>query len=114
MTGSHASPHQRAASAFARQVREQYGEAIDAVLLYGSVARGEERGVDSDVDLLVILRDEVDATEYEEAVRELAYDVELDHGVVLSLLVTSTSDYENRTERPFFEHVHRDAERLYG
>lgn len=114
MSDVRSSPHYRAAEAFARRVREQHGDAVETVLLYGSVARGEERGTSSDVDLLVVLGDHVDRTEYETRVRELAYDVELDRGVVLSLVVTTASEYERRKRTPFFQHVHRDAEPLYG
>lgn len=113
MAEPRASPHQRAAEAFARQVREQFGDVVKEVLLYGSVARGEQRGVDSDVDLLIVHQDEVE-DEFEEQIRDLAYDVELDHGLVLSLIVLSATEYERRTERPFFRHVRRDAEILYG
>lgn len=84
------------------------------MLLYGSVARGQERGVDSDVDLLVVLRDEADRDGVAERVRDLAYDIELDHGVVLSLIVLSAAEYERRQEGPFFRRVHRDAEIIYG
>lgn len=56
-----------------------------SILLYGSVARGEERGVHSDVDSLVVLSDGVDdAATVEHDSRDLAYDVELEYGVVLS------------------------------
>lgn len=114
MAESHASTHERAARAFAQQVRERVGEAIETVLLYGSVARGEERGVGSDVDLLVVIRDEADRDEVAERVRDIAYDIELERGVVLSLLVLTAAEYERRRERPFFRDVRRDAEILYG
>lgn len=114
MAQSRASTHERAARAFAKQVRERFGEAVQTVLLYGSVARGDERGVGSDVDLLVVLRDGTDRDEVAERVRDLAYDIELERGVVLSLLVLSSEEYEHRQERPFYRHVRRDAETLYG
>lgn len=114
MSTSRSSPHHRAAEAFAQAVRERYADAVEAVLLYGSVAREEERGLDSDVDLLVVLDDAVDAADYEDRIRELAYDIELDRGVVLSLLVLPESAYERRVNAPFFEHVRRDATVLYG
>lgn len=114
MTESDVSPHRRAAEEFARQARERHGDAIESVTLYGSVARGEQRDVDSDVDLLVVLRETVDRTELEEKIRELAYDVELDRGVILSLVVKSESEYEKRKRTPFFRNVRRDAEILYG
>lgn len=108
------SPHHRAAEAFARQVRERFDDAVETVLLYGSVARGDERGVGSDVDLLVVLQEEVDEGELEEPVRDLAYDVELEYGVVLSLVVLPASEYDRRAGRPFFQRLHREAEILYG
>lgn len=114
MAASHISPHQRAAEAFARRARKQYGETIESIILYGSVARGEERGVDSDVDLLVVIRDAVDKTEFEEKVRDLAYEIELDRGIVLSLVVRSANEYERQQRSPFFRHVRRDAAILYG
>lgn len=114
MAETRTSPHQRAAEAFARQVREQFGDAVGSVLLYGSVARGETRGVNSDVDLLVVLSDDTNVQEFEGKLRDLAYDVELDHGVVLSLVVMSAAEYDARFDRPFIQHVRRDAEVLYG
>lgn len=114
MAEPRASPHHRAAEAFVGRVRERFDDVVETVLLYGSVARGEQRGVGSDVDLLVVLRDGSAASEFEEAIRDLAYDVELEYGVVLSLIVLTNTEYERRAGRPFFEHVRRDAERLYG
>jgi len=112
MTEGDESVHYRAAEAFARRVRDRYGGAVEAVILYGSVARDEQRGVDSDVDLLVVLEGGVDRAEYERRVRELAYDVELDRGGVLSLLVLTASEYRQGT--PFLQQVRGDAEQLHG
>ena len=113
MADSAATLHERAAEAFVRKVRERYGDAVETILLYGSVARGEERGVNSDVDLLIVLSDDVDEAAVAEQIRDLAYDVELDAGVVLSLVVLSASEYEHRSERPFLQHVQGDAKILY-
>jgi predicted nucleotidyltransferase len=112
MTEGDGSVHYRAAETFAQRVRDRYGDVVEAVILYGSVARDEQRGADSDVDLLVVLEDGVDRTEYERRVRELAYDVELERGVVLSLQVLTASDYRRGT--PFLRQVRGDAERLHG
>lgn len=113
MAGSEDSAHYRAAETFARRVREEYGEGVESVLLYGSVARGEQRGPASDVDLLVVLDDGVDEAEYERRVRDLAYDVELECGVVLSVIVLSAWEYR-RDADPFLRTMHRDAKRLHG
>lgn len=49
-----------------RGIREEYGDVVEAVTLFGSVARGEERGIASDIDLLVVLSDDVDQKKYED------------------------------------------------
>lgn len=108
------STHERAADAFADAVHERFGDAVDSIVLYGSVARGEAHGVTSDVDLLVVLRDDVDGSGYEERIRTLAYDIELEYGVVLSLIVTTQAEFERESGRPFFQHVRQDAQTLYG
>lgn len=114
MAEQHPSGHQAAAETFTRRVRDRFGDSIDSVLLYGSVARGEERGVRSDVDLIVVLSDAVDEEVIETDVRDLAYEIELEYGVVLSLIVLTATEYERRAERPFFSHVRQHAESLYG
>lgn len=43
------------AEAFARRLKERYGDRIDRIVLFGSVARGDEEE-ESDVDLLVVTR----------------------------------------------------------
>lgn len=87
---------------------------VSSVLLYGSVARSEERGRDSDVDILVVLDDAIDRAAVEEEIRTLACDIELEHGVVLSLVVKTESEFERRKERPFFRTLRKGAETLYG
>lgn len=106
--------HRQAADAFASRVREEYGEVVETVKLYGSVARDEARGVSSDVDLLVVLRDEVDRATDEDRIRAVAYEVELEYAVVLSLVVTTKPEYTRRADHPFFRQVRREATTLYG
>lgn len=42
---------------FARELRAQLGDGLHAVWLFGSRARGEAPGAESDVDLLVLVQD---------------------------------------------------------
>ncbi len=48
--------YRAAAERFAEAVRREYGDAIRAVVLYGSVARGEARP-SSDIDVLILTDD---------------------------------------------------------
>jgi predicted nucleotidyltransferase len=114
MTDSRASPHERAAEEFAHRIGEQKADAVSTVLLYGSVARGEERGTDSDVDILVVLRDTADRAAEEDEIRDIAYDIELERSLVLSLIVKSESEFKRRKSHPFLRNVRHDAEILHG
>jgi predicted nucleotidyltransferase len=114
MAESRASNHERAAEAFARRAGRDHSDAVQSVSLFGSVARGEAAGRDSDVDLLVVLRDDADRAGVEEALRDIAYDVELEHGLALSLVVKSASELRRQQDRPFLRAVREDAEVLYG
>lgn len=75
------SPRERTALAeFLSRLREQFGERIAHVWLFGSKARGDS-DVESDVDLLIVARDGDDALR--EAIGQIAYALSLEHGVLL-------------------------------
>ncbi|WP_247731073.1 nucleotidyltransferase domain-containing protein [Halovivax limisalsi] len=108
------SAHRRAAEAFVQATRERFDEEIEAIHLFGSVARGEERGADSDVDLLVVLSDETDNSRVTDAIRDHAYEIELEYGVVISLVVRTQSELDCDRNRPFVRTVTRTGQTLYG
>ncbi|MFB6140714.1 MAG: nucleotidyltransferase domain-containing protein [Halosimplex sp.] len=51
--------YQEVAASFAERVQDQLAEKVDALYLFGSVARNETTS-DSDVDLLAVVADEAD------------------------------------------------------
>jgi predicted nucleotidyltransferase len=105
--------HQEAADAFADAAMNACGAVIDRLLLFGSVAREEARGIDSDVDVYVVLDTEQDAKrDYAAQLRNLAYDITLEHGVVISLHVQITDEFEARKDHPFIKAV-LDERRAY-
>jgi predicted nucleotidyltransferase len=106
-------PHREIVRLFADIVREEFADSVVEVLLYGSVAR-EEWTPDSDVDLLVVLSDSADTAEVEDDIRDRAYDLELEHGVAISLFVMSHAEYERRSNRLFYRTVREEGERVYG
>jgi len=63
---------QRVVSRFAASLEEMLGDRLLAVWLYGSRARGEEPGVDSDVDLMVVTAAELDARDIDGALYDAA------------------------------------------
>lgn len=105
--------HGEAAAEFVRRVRSEGIDEVSTVRLYGSVARGDQTD-GSDVDLLVTLERAEGREAVEERLRTIAYDVSLEHGVALSLLVETDAEFEAEADRRFHRRVSEESEVLYG
>ena len=82
------------------------------VFLYGSRARGDNRQ-DSDWDILVITPKEKVTFEYESNLRDPIYDIELEIGQVISLLVYSEIDWKTRMPfSPLYSNVQEEGIRI--
>lgn len=79
------------------------------VTLFGSTARGDY-GSDSDIDVLVLLSVHPD-TATEERIFDLAYDVELRHGVVFGIIVYSREFWNSELARimPLHKNIDREG-----
>ncbi len=81
-------PHEREVLAeFLSRLRERCGDRIAHVWLFGSKVRGDS-DEESDVDLLIVAHDGDDTLR--KAIGEIAYDLSLEHGVLLCEHVVST------------------------
>ncbi|WP_049898343.1 nucleotidyltransferase domain-containing protein [Halococcus agarilyticus] len=105
MSAAASRPHQRAFEAFAERAHDAFGNSIHELLLFGSAARGEAHGIDSDVDVFVVL----DTTEHADELRDIAYEVQLEYGVVVSVHVKAKDHFEERKDHPFIKNVLRDG-----
>ncbi|MGZ9166070.1 MAG: nucleotidyltransferase domain-containing protein, partial [Anaerolineales bacterium] len=80
-----------------------YGDQVDSILLYGSRARGDERP-DSDIDILVVLKDDFNYSEMLRLSSDLAASLSLENDVVISRAFVSREQFENR-QTPFLMNV---------
>lgn len=80
-----AETEREAANEFAKRLREQLDETVDAIVMFGSRARGEA-APDSDMDMLVLLPHASSGAR--RAVRYLAVEVWLKYGIYLSTRVS--------------------------
>jgi predicted nucleotidyltransferase len=84
-----------------------YGDQVDRILLYGSRARGDERP-DSDIDILVVLKDDFNYSEILRLSSDFAASLSLENDVVISRAFVSKEQFENR-QTPFLMNVRREA-----
>jgi predicted nucleotidyltransferase len=112
MSDTSSEAHEQAFRAFAQRAENSLSERIHELILFGSAARGEARGIDSDVDVFVVLNSE-EHREYEDELREIAYDIQLEYGVVLSLHTKTKERFEGRKDHPFVRNVLAEG-RSYG
>lgn len=88
------STRREAAQAFADELREAIGDRLEAVLLFGSVARAEDTA-GSDVDLLVVLEDDQPIPDLSTRIGRWM----IEHGDVLQVHVLSRAEYEEMQGR---------------
>ena len=79
------------------------------IILYGSRARGDNRP-DSDWDILVITPRDKITYDYESELRDPIFDIELETGQIISLIVYSKSDWTNRMAfSPLYSNVKKEG-----
>ncbi len=91
-------------------VRKVSPEAI--IILYGSEARGDSKP-DSDVDILILVNKEILSYKDVASITDPIYDIELKTGVLISPLVYTQKQWENRPiKTPFYINVINEGIRL--
>lgn len=87
---------------------ERYPGMIVQLVIYGSKARGDSHP-ESDLDVLLIVRNEADALR--RPLRRLGYDLGVTFNAVPSILAYTQAEWERRKQSgsPFREAVERDA-----
>ena len=96
--------------AFVNQVKEILGKRLKKVILYGSYARGDYNK-QSDVDIMILTDlsfEEIE--EYRDRISDIAYDIELDTGIILSPVIKNIEKYKLRISFvPFYKNVEREG-----
>ena len=88
-------------------LRKIYGDYLQAVILYGSVARGTETE-ESDIDIAVLVTD--DNNFMHDAMMDITVDLELDFGKVISILIIDLNDYLKwNCISPFYRNVKEEG-----
>jgi predicted nucleotidyltransferase len=86
-------------SEFKQRLIELYGDQLVDVLLYGSYSRREQRE-DSDIDIAVILKGNINPFKEIDRITEFSYDLSLKYSILLSIHPISEIDFISRNS-PF-------------
>ncbi|AEA46564.1 nucleotidyltransferase domain-containing protein [Archaeoglobus veneficus] len=99
--------YQKAIDEFVRRVRK-YGDKIESIILFGSVARGEARE-DSDIDILIISKG--DSFDMQKRISEVVVEILLNTGIYISAKVISTEEYNlmRNINSSFFRNISKEG-----
>ena len=91
----------------------EIGKDLVSVILFGSITRGEEKP-DSDIDLVIVVRDKADLKIVEERVAEASANVTRRFGNQAMPIVVKSSDYERKikSRKGFWREVAETGVRL--
>ena len=95
---------------FSRSVKMILGKSLTKIIVYGSYARGDYRE-DSDIDIMILttLSDE-EIEHVENKVFDLAFDLELEYGVVINPILKNEESFRYWLGAvPFYDKVQKEG-----
>lgn len=95
---------------YVEEIKKIYGSHVKQIILYGSYARGDYNK-QSDVDIMILTDlsfEEIE--EYRDRISDIAYDIELDTGIILSPVIKNIEKYNSRISFvPFYKNVEKEG-----
>ena len=95
---------------FIEAVQQLLGTKLKKIILYGSYARGDYTK-HSDVDIMILTTLSFKEIEdYRDKISDIAYDIELDTGIILSPVVKNIEKYNSRVNIvPFYKNIQKEG-----
>lgn len=95
---------------FTKKVRELLGDRVKKIILYGSYARGDYKS-NSDIDIMILTDLNFDEIEkYRDEISDIAFDIELEKGIVISPVIKNIDRYNARVDIvPFFMNIQKEG-----
>ncbi len=95
---------------FANQIKDILGNKLTKVIVYGSYARGDYRE-NSDVDIMILVNiTENEIKRISSAIYDMAYDIELEKGIHISVIIKNEEQFEYWVDTlPFYRNVSQEG-----
>ena len=95
---------------FTNKVRRLLGNRVKRIILYGSYARGDYNK-NSDIDIMILTDLNYEEIEnYRDKISDIAFDIELEKGVILSPVIKNVDTYNARLNvNPFYTNVNKEG-----
>ena len=95
---------------FATQLKKVLGTKLSKIILYGSYARGDFQP-NSDVDIMILVTmSDTDIKKIENQIYDIAYDIELETGLIISPIIKNEENYIYWLETlPFYKNVETEG-----
>lgn len=95
---------------FVKMVQQLLGTRLKKIILYGSYARGDYNK-QSDVDIMILTDLSFEEIEdYRDKISDIAYDIELNTGIILSPIIKNIDKYNSKVNFvPFYKNVQKEG-----
>lgn len=98
---------------YIKGVSKIVGDELDKIILFGSYAKNtqNQNGEISDIDIMILINtEESRIKEIEDEILDYSYDIDLKYNVLLSPIVETLNNYNNRlTFIPFYQNVEKEG-----
>ena len=100
---------------FVSEVQKILGNRLKKIILYGSYARGDYNQ-NSDIDIMILTDLNFEEIEkYRDEISDIAFDIELEKGVIISPIIKNIDQYNARINIiPFYSNVQKEGVVLIG
>ena len=95
---------------FAGKTKNVFGSNLSKVIVYGSYARGDYKDY-SDVDVMLLTKlDESEIKKIAPTIYDMAYDIELEKGIHISVVIKNEEQFEYWVDTlPFYRNVSEEG-----
>ena len=101
-------------SRYINEIKKIYGETLQAVILFGSYARGDNTE-DSDIDIMILAnKTDMQLKQFQNQLADMTFDFNLDYDIDIEPIVKSNEFFNKWVEEyPFYSNIKKEGVILF-